>query len=440
MNEEEINTITIGFVGPASSGKSSLLGILLYKLGKLSDDVIRSARDFGIMCNLRYRGQLPFEATVDRLNDERMRGTTLRISSYMCEVDGRSMSLLNLPSYTEYYRSRYRTTDRGISMSEYCVYVFNIDRYKSYSSDSKLFDLDSQLMERMLGFGVRKVIVAISKMDEVNWSEVKYEEISHRLMVCMRKVGWKDEQIEFVPVSGALGDNIIVKSKNMEWYKGKSLVEMFSSLPSLAPVSLDLPLRASVFGTIRIQGLGFVVRCKILSGLMKVGERVHIDGVKEVGYEKVYHRDVMDMEWYGQKREVSSRGMIVGVLVSEHTNWIRMVRSGMIITDEAGRLEGANVLEIEGRTLHTLKIGGHALLQMHSDMVRCVIEGIEPIEDCMEEGEQEEEEKIKSVRIVARMERAAFVDTREGCPCMSRLIMRVGEKVVFWGVVVRIIE
>lgn len=74
--------------------------------------------------------------------------------------------------------------------------------------------------------GVKEMVVAVNKMDEisVNYSEERYNEIKSEVKDYLRKVGFKSDKIDFVPISGWLGDNIIEPSENMPWYSGPTLL------------------------------------------------------------------------------------------------------------------------------------------------------------------------------------------------------------------------
>jgi len=80
--------------------------------------------------------------------------------------------------------------------------------------------------------GIRQLVVAINKMDDntVNWSKDRYDEMKNEISRMLRMVGFKLEKINFVPVSGWKGDNLIKKSENMPWYTGPTLMESFDLL------------------------------------------------------------------------------------------------------------------------------------------------------------------------------------------------------------------
>ena len=88
------------------------------------------------------------------------------------------------------------------------------------------------------------MIVAINKMDDksVNYSQDRYTEIKKEVSDYLKKIGYNPEKIEFIPISGWNGDNMLEKSDNMKWYNGPTLIEALDSLnPPKRPK--DKPLR-----------------------------------------------------------------------------------------------------------------------------------------------------------------------------------------------------
>ncbi len=89
-----------------------------------------------------------------------------------------------------------------------------------------------------------RMIVCVNKMDEktVNYSEERFKEIKTEVKAYLKEVGYKVKKVQFIPISGWKGDNMVEKSTNMKWYKGKTL---FDALDKLKPPKrpLEKPLR-----------------------------------------------------------------------------------------------------------------------------------------------------------------------------------------------------
>jgi elongation factor 1-alpha len=93
--------------------------------------------------------------------------------------------------------------------------------------------------------GIRNVIVCVNKMDRTtpkNYDEVRFNEIKSEATNFLKKVGFKEDNMQFIPISGFLGENLIEKSDKMPWYKGHCLTDAIDILaPPVRPS--DRPLR-----------------------------------------------------------------------------------------------------------------------------------------------------------------------------------------------------
>merc|ERR1712188_66057 len=135
------------------------------------------------------------------------------------------------------------------------------------------FSKDGQTREHALlaqTMGVRQMIVAVNKMDDksVNYSEKRYKEIKDELTTYLKKVGYNPAKIEFVPISGWVGDNMIDRSENMPWYKGPFLLEALDNLNAPKRPS-DKPLRLPLQDVYKITGIGTVPVGRVETGVIK---------------------------------------------------------------------------------------------------------------------------------------------------------------------------
>jgi elongation factor 1-alpha len=116
------------------------------------------------------------------------------------------------------------------------------------------------------------MIVLINKMDDksVNWSESRYNEIKNEVSQFLKKIGYKPEEIPFVPISGWLGDNMLEKSTNLGWYKGPTLLEALDAIKEPKRPS-DKPLRVPLQDVYKIGGIGTVPVGRVETGILKPG-------------------------------------------------------------------------------------------------------------------------------------------------------------------------
>jgi elongation factor 1-alpha len=104
----------------------------------------------------------------------------------------------------------------------------------------------------------------------VNWSESRYNEIKNEVSQFLKKIGYKPEEIPFVPISGWLGDNMLEKSTNLGWYKGPTLLEALDAIKEPKRPS-DKPLRVPLQDVYKIGGIGTVPVGRVETGILKPG-------------------------------------------------------------------------------------------------------------------------------------------------------------------------
>jgi len=120
--------------------------------------------------------------------------------------------------------------------------------------------------------GVSQMIVAVNKMDDnsVMYGSARYEEIKEEVSNYLKKVGYKPAKIPFVPISGWVGDNMIDRSTNMDWYKGPTLLEALDACqPPKRPT--DKALRLPIQDVYKIGGIGTVPVGRVETGVLKPG-------------------------------------------------------------------------------------------------------------------------------------------------------------------------
>ena len=119
------------------------------------------------------------------------------------------------------------------------------------------------------------MIVCLNKMDDksVNFAQSRYEEIMKELQDYLKKVGYDPSKINFIPISGWHGDNMLERSPNLTWYKGFTLMEALDQItPPKRPT--EKPLRLPLQDVYKIGGIGTVPVGRVETGVMKPGMSV----------------------------------------------------------------------------------------------------------------------------------------------------------------------
>jgi elongation factor 1-alpha len=159
--------------------------------------------------------------------------------------------------------------------------------------------------------GINELVVAINKMDAVNYEESKFNEVKEAVSKILQTLGYKPDTIPFVPVSAYVGDNVFKKSTNMPWYKGSTLVESLDQ--SITPVEkpIDKPLRLPVQDIYTITGVGTVPVGRVETGVLKPNEKVIFEPSGVIGEVKSIemHHKALDKAEPGDNIGFNVRGV-----------------------------------------------------------------------------------------------------------------------------------
>jgi elongation factor 1-alpha len=145
--------------------------------------------------------------------------------------------------------------------------------------------------------GVNQIVVAINKMDNANYEEKKFNEVVESVKKLLSSVGFKVNEVPFVPVSGLQGDNIFKKSDKMPWYKGGTLVETMDATIKPPELPTGKPLRIPIQDVYAITGVGTVPVGRVETGILKNGDTLVFEpsGAKgEVKTIEMFHKQQPD--------------------------------------------------------------------------------------------------------------------------------------------------
>jgi len=257
--KEHVNLVVIGHV---DAGKSTTTGHLIYKCGGIDKRTIekfeKEAAEMG-------KASFKYAWVLDKLKAERERGITIDIALWQFESPKYHFTVIDAPGHRDFIKNMIT----GTSQADVAILVVASGTGEFEAGIAK----DGQTREHaLLAFtlGVKQIIVAVNKMDDktVNFSKQRYDEIKEEIGVYLGKVGYKPKKIQFVPISGWAGDNMIERSTNMPWYDGPTLLEALDMIvPPERPTSK--PLRLPLQDVYKIGGIGTVPVGRVETGVLK---------------------------------------------------------------------------------------------------------------------------------------------------------------------------
>ena len=255
--KDRLNLVVIGHV---DSGKSTSTGHLIYKCGGID---ARTIEKFEKEANESGKGSFKYAWVLDKLKAERERGITIDIALWKFESAKRTYTVIDAPGHRDFIKNMIT----GTSQADAAVLMIASGEGEFEAGFSK----DGQTREHALlaqTMGVRQMIVAINKMDTTKYSEKRYNEIKSELSIYLKKVGYNPAKIQFVPISGWAGDNMVDRSENMPWYKGPFLLDALDDLnPPKRPT--DKALRLPLQDVYKISGIGTVPVGRVETGVIK---------------------------------------------------------------------------------------------------------------------------------------------------------------------------
>jgi elongation factor 1-alpha len=250
-----LNLVTIGHV---DHGKSTLVGRLLYDTGAVRDEQMRKLKD---LAKELKKETFEFAFVMDKLKEERERGLTIDIMHQRFDTQKFYFTIIDAPGHRDFVKNMIT----GTSQADGAILV--VSAKDGIQEQTK----EHAYLAKVLGVG--QMVVAINKMDAVNYGESKYKEVKEAVEKLLRGVGFKVDGITFVPTSGYIGDNVAKKSENMAWYKGPTLIEALDTF-HVPEQPTDKPLRLPVQDVYSITGVGTVPVGRVETGILKVNDKV----------------------------------------------------------------------------------------------------------------------------------------------------------------------
>lgn len=262
--KSHMNLVVIGHV---DAGKSTATGHLIYQCGGIDKRTIekfeKEAAEMG-------KSSFKYAWVLDKLKSERERGITIDIALWKFESAVTVYTIIDAPGHRDFIKNMIT----GTSQADAAVLVIDSTTGGFEAGISK----EGQTREHaMLAFtlGVKQMIVAVNKMDDksVQYGEERFNEIKKEVTSYLKKVGYKEDKFNFVPISGWAGDNMITESPNMTWYKGPTLLGQLDKL-EIPTRPFDKPLRLPLQDVYKIGGIGTVPVGRVETGIMKPGDVV----------------------------------------------------------------------------------------------------------------------------------------------------------------------
>jgi len=383
MGKEKVH-VNLIVVGHVDSGKSTTTGHLIYKCGGIDKRTIekyeKEAKEMG-------KSSFKYAWVLDKLKAERERGITIDIALWKFETKTKHFTIIDAPGHRDFVKNMIT----GASQADVAILMVASGQGEFEAGYSK----EGQTREHPLlcfTLGIKQMIVCCNKMDDksVNYSEARFKEITEELTKYLTKVGYKPDQIQFLPISGWVGDNMIEKSDNLKWFKGPTMLEALDAIiPPKRPT--DRPLRLPLQDVYKIGGIGTVPVGRVETGILKPGMIVSFApaGVTT---------EVKSVEMHHEPLQEAGPGDNVGFNVKNLS--VKDIRRGMVCGDtKSDPPQGCESFEAQVIVLNhpnEIAAGYTPVVDCHTAHIACKFEKL--ISKMNKRTGQKEEDEPKAIK------------------------------------------
>jgi elongation factor 1-alpha len=308
QEKEHISLVVCGHV---DAGKSTSTGHLIFKLGGISQ---REMEKLQAEADAQGKSSFAFAYYMDKGKQERERGVTIECTTKEFFTDTYHYTIVDAPGHRDYVKNMIT----GAGTADVALLLVPAEGFETAiaKGDRSTGEIQGQTRQhaRLLGLlGIEKLIVGVNKMDAVNWSETRFNEIKEEMTKMIQSAGFKPKQVPFIPYSGFHGENLIEPTDKMPWYKGWSAnvtktevvngVTIYDALEKLARPpkrNHEGALRIPINGIYKIKGVGDVITGRIEQGTLNAGETVSICP-REINNLKVFSIEMHHKTWPSAK-------------------------------------------------------------------------------------------------------------------------------------------
>jgi elongation factor 1-alpha len=352
----ELPKINVVTVGHKDHGKSTLIGRLLYESKTLKKEELielkQTTKELG-------KKNIEFAFLIDRFKEEREGGLTIDIMHIPFKTKKYDYTIIDCPGHEEFIKNMIT----GASKADAAILVV------SAKPEEGVMEQTKEHVFLIKTLGINQMVVAISKMDTVNYSKKRFDELSEKVKKFLKSIGYNIQRIPFVPISALKGSNIFTKSNEMRWYTGLSFVQTLDETFRPVESSINKPLRISVQDIYTIDGRKFIIG-KVESGILRVGDEVVFQPSNTIGR-------IKNIQKYNEKKKEASPGESIGFEIEKLRG--RDVKRGDVCGHLTNSPTVARKFSAHVILLYPLqiKVGDIFLIHRGSAEVNCKVEKID---------------------------------------------------------------
>lgn len=340
--------------GNVDDGKSTLIGRLLYDSKSILIDQIEAIEKAS---KFKDNGVLDLALITDGLRAEREQGITIDVAYKYFSTPKRKFIIADAPGHIQYTRNMIT----GASNSQLIILL--VDARTGITEQTKRHTFIASLLK------IPKIVVAINKLDLVNFDESIYKSIENEFKELSKKLNLNE--VTFIPISALNGDNIVDPSENMSWYKGPTLLDFLETVNIQENENLEAS-RFPIQYIIRPQTTelhdyrGYAG--KITSGIFNKGDKIKI-------YPSEIEATISSIEVNLKEVNEAFAPQSAVIQLDKDVD----ISRGDLIVNLDKQPKFTNELEVQVCWMHqkALQIGSKYLIQNQTNRVKAIVKSIE---------------------------------------------------------------
>ena len=257
MSTQTKDVLRLATIGSVDDGKSTLIGRLLVDTRQLFDDQLDAV---AAASERRGVGDLDLSFVTDGLRAEREQGITIDVAYRYAATPTRKFIIADCPGHVQYTRNM----ATGASTADLALAVVDVAAGLKEQTHRHL------CIAALLG--VRNLIVAVNKMDKVEWSQEAFQRVSDQVHSASQELGFAS--CEVIPVSALNGDNVVDRTSASSWYSGPSVLEALETTHAGDPETNSHGARLPIQWVLRQNGGGRTYAGMVNGGTFHVGDTV----------------------------------------------------------------------------------------------------------------------------------------------------------------------
>lgn len=410
----ERETMNIVLVGHVDHGKSTLIGRLFYDTNSLPEGryeaVARVCEDTG--------KRFEFAFLLDALEEERDQGITIDTAQARFHTAQRDYVLIDAPGHKEFLKNMIS----GAASAEAAILL--IDAAEGVQEQSRRHGYLLHLL------GIRQIVVAINKMDLVDYSPEVFARVREQYLQFLGELGVQPQAV--IPISAREGENVAHRGEHTAWYTGPTILEALDDFTP-RPTQQDLPLRLPVQDVYKFDARR-IIAGRVEAGRIAVGDSILFSPAGRTGVVKSIER------WHTEKTGPAAAGESVGITLTEQL----FIERGEIIshrehTPQVGAQLRVRLFWLGNRHV---SVGRSYVLKLATQEIPCQVESISSVVDTasLEKRVQQEVAKNEVAEVVLHLKSRVAVDPFREIMETGRFVLVDGFDVAGGGMVLSLVE